>query len=39
MRNVPNRDDDLDDFDDDWSAPSKQNPAAATGKGPNPMLR
>ena len=40
MKNVPTKDDDLDDFDDDWGA-KPSNPAAATaGKGgPNPMLR
>ena len=40
MRNVPTKDDDLDDFDDDWSAPPS-NPSAATVSkgGPNPMIR
>lgn len=44
MQNVPTKDDNLDDFDDDddWGAnPQKSNPVAATmGKGaPNPMIR
>ena len=35
---MPVRDDDLDDLDDDWGA-GPTNKAAATQKGPNPMVR